>query len=258
MNSNQPIYSWDGKSILVAGASRGIGKEVAIQFGTSGSKVFLLARDIKELQKTQEIIQSQGGQAYCVQTDLLSSQSIDEAIKWIETETSSIDILVNAVGGFSKFLEFEKIDENEWNHVMHLNVTTAFMLTQKSLSLIKLARHGRIIHVGSIAGLGPNSHAKSYMPYGVAKSALMTMVKYLAKELGQYGITVNCVSPGTTATERVKNIRGQEGLEMIAKLNPLQHFLEPKDTVQAILFLASDHAGAITGINLNVNAGSVI
>ena len=251
-------YQWTGKVVLVAGASKGIGREVAIHFAMGGARVFLVARDATKLRQTQLAIEALGGQSSCLPTDLTSTQAIEKMLKQLGEETDVIDIVVNAVGGFIKFARFEEISEAEWDEVNGLNLKSAFMLSQKILPFLKASRAGRMIHVASIAGLGPNPHAPSYLPYGVAKGGLITLVKYLAKVLGEFGITVNAVSPGTTATERVTKLRGREGLEQLAKANPLQHVLEPQDTCQAILFLASSQAKAITGINLNVNAGSVM
>jgi 3-oxoacyl-[acyl-carrier protein] reductase len=112
--------------------------------------------------------------------------------------------------------------------------------------------------LGSIAGVSPNPHAKSYLPYGAAKAGVLGYTKHLAKELGGFGITVNAVSPGTTATERVMQIRSENDLQQLAAANPLNHRIEPSDSAAAVLFLASPQAKGITGVNLNVNAGSVM
>jgi NAD(P)-dependent dehydrogenase (short-subunit alcohol dehydrogenase family) len=174
----------------------------------------------------------------------------------IHDRFGKVDIFVHLVGGFTEFIPFEKITEHEWNQVLQLNLTSALLATQKIEPFLNDG--ARIVYTGSIAGLGPSPAVKSYMPYGVAKAGLMTMVKYLAKEFGSRKITVNSVSPGSTATERVRKIRGDAGLLEVAKGNPLNHVLQPEDSAAAILFLVSPQAQGITGTNLNVNAGSVM
>ena len=123
---------------------------------------------------------------------------------------------------------------------------------------MKRHQFGRIINIASIAGNGPNPYGMSYLPYGAAKAGLIGFTKHLAKELGAFGITVNSVSPGTTATDRVMQIRDPESLRKMAEQTPLKRLVPPEDTAQAVLFLSSDAAGGITGVNLNVNAGAVM
>ena len=151
-----------------------------------------------------------------------------------------------------------EITEIEWDEVLNVNLKSVFLCTQAVVPWMKIRPSGRIILLGSIAGVSPNPHAKSYLPYGAAKAGVLGYTKHLAKELGGFGITVNAVSPGTTATERVMQIRSENDLQQLAAANPLNHRIEPSDSAAAVLFLASPQAKGITGVNLNVNAGSVM
>ena len=141
---------------------------------------------------------------------------------------------------------------------MSLNLKSAFMVARAVIPSMKSNDFGRIINIGSIAGNGPNPYGTSYLPYGTAKAGLIGFTKHLAKELGPFGITVNSVSPGTTATERVLKVRDAQSLKRMADQAPLKRLVTPKDTAEAVLFLASEGAGGITGINLNVNAGVIM
>jgi NAD(P)-dependent dehydrogenase (short-subunit alcohol dehydrogenase family) len=243
------------KVAIVLGGSKGIGAQTSVQLAQHGATVCVLARNLKEIDSVIKTIHELGGKAYGYLVDVSISVDLENTLKKIQQE-HGIDIVVNLVGGFTKFINFENISEQEWQQVMHLNLTTAFHVCQKVYPLIN--DFGRVVLIGSIAGLGPNPNAKSYLPYGVAKSGLITMVKYLAIEFGAKKVTVNCVSPGTTATQRVKDLRGEENLITLAQKNPLHHILQPEDSASTILFLVSPQAQGITGTNINVNAGSVM
>ena len=117
---------------------------------------------------------------------------------------------------------------------------------------------GRIINIASRAGLAPNPGGPDYLPYGAAKAGVIGFTRLLAKELGPYGITVNSISPSTVLTQRVIKLRDPESLKKIAEIAPLRHLVEPRDIGEAVLFLASEGARYITGINLNVNGGNLM
>jgi 3-oxoacyl-[acyl-carrier protein] reductase len=122
-----------------------------------------------------------------------------------------------------------------------------------------MERHkGRIISIASIGGVGPNPYSHANPPYGSAKAGVIGFTKHLAKELGPYGITVNSVSPSTTLSARTYRVRDAETLRRLAERNPMGHLVEPEDIAEAIVFLASDKSRYITGVNLNVNAGTLI
>ena len=117
---------------------------------------------------------------------------------------------------------------------------------------------GRIINIASGAGIAPNPYAPSYLPYGAAKAGVIGFTKLLARDIGQHGVTVNAIAPGTTLTPRVAQVRDAASVEAIRSRNPMRALVEPIDTAQAALFLASDEARYITGVTLNVNAGNLI
>jgi 3-oxoacyl-[acyl-carrier protein] reductase len=169
-----------------------------------------------------------------------------------------VDILVNGVGGFTGKAPIEDMTEAQWDDVMNLNMKSAFLCAQAVVKTMKERRSGRIINIGSQAGSAPNPHGISFLPYGAAKAGLVGFTKHLAKELGPHNITVNVVSPGTTVTPRSAKNLGPEGLERVKAHNPMKTLIEPQDTAEAVLFLASEGGRYITGVNLNVNAGTLI
>jgi 3-oxoacyl-[acyl-carrier protein] reductase len=119
-------------------------------------------------------------------------------------------------------------------------------------------KRGRIINIASQSGSSPNPGTDSNLPYACAKAGLIAFTKHLAKQLGPHGITVNTVSPGTTLTPRVKNVWDAATIQKKAAASPLRCLVDAQDSADAVLFLASDESRHITGVNLNVNAGSVI
>jgi 3-oxoacyl-[acyl-carrier protein] reductase len=119
-------------------------------------------------------------------------------------------------------------------------------------------KKGRIVNIASGSGIAPNPFAPTYLPYGAAKAGVINMTKNLARELGPYQVTVNSISPGTTATPRVVKVRDEASRKRIAEQNPMRCLVEPQDTAEAALFLASAEARFITGVNLNVNAGNLM
>lgn len=250
--------SLSGKTAIVTGATQGIGEAIAIDLAAEGATVILFSRGLEEANALVQKISANGGQAFAYSVDVCIESQILHAVGLVLNTQVKIDILVNCVGGFGQFLPIEQVTSEEWDLVMSLNLKSAFMVARAVIPSMKSNDFGRIINIGSIAGNGPNPYGTSYLPYGTAKAGLIGFTKHLAKELGPFGITVNSVSPGTTATERVLKVRDAQSLKRMADQAPLKRLVTPKDTAEAVLFLASEGAGGITGINLNVNAGVIM
>jgi 3-oxoacyl-[acyl-carrier protein] reductase len=250
--------SLEGKTAIVTGATHGIGEAIAIDLAAQGARVILFSRGLEGANALVEKISASGGEAFAYSVDVCIESQIQHAVGLILNTQEKIDILVNCVGGFSQFLPIEEVTSEEWDLVMGLNLKSAFMVSRAVIPNMKSNHFGRIINIASIAGNGPNPYGISYLPYGTAKAGLIGFTKHLAKELGPFGITVNSVSPGTTATERVLKVRDPQSLERMVNQAPLKRLVTPQDTAQAVLFLASEGAGGITGMNMNVNAGVVM
>jgi len=162
------------------------------------------------------------------------------------------------VGGFHKFDKMTDIDDAEWHKVINTNLNSAFYCTRAVMESMEKNKFGRIINISSGAGIAPNPHAPSYVPYGAAKAGLLGMTKLLARDAGEYGITVNAIAPGTALTPRVRRVRNEESIRNIAQMNPMRNLIEPIDCAKAALFLASEDARYVTGITMMVNAGNLI
>jgi len=250
--------SLEGMVAVVTGASQGIGEAIALTLANHGAQIILFSRNPQNAQKLVQSIHANGGAATAYSVDVCNEGQVQRAVGQVLSQHQQVDILINCVGGFTKFLPIEEISSAEWDDVMHLNLKSAFLMARAVIPSMKQHQFGRIINIGSIAANGPNPYGASYLPYGAAKAGLVGFTKHLAKELGSFGITVNSVSPGTTATERVIKVRDPESLAKMAEQTPLKRLVTPTDTAQAVLFLSSTAAGGITGVNLNVNAGAVM
>jgi 3-oxoacyl-[acyl-carrier protein] reductase len=170
----------------------------------------------------------------------------------------AVDILVNGVGGFRGHGSILETREEDWDNVIALNMKSAFLCAQAVAGSMMEKRAGRIINIGSMAASAPNAHADSFLPYAAAKAGLIGFTKHLAKQLGPHGITVNAVSPSTTLTARARKNRDPASIERMKERVPMKTLIEAEDTAEAVLFLASPEARYITGVNLNVNAGTMI
>jgi len=205
-----------------------------------------------------ESISRAGGDAIGIGTDVLRSDALAALVSAVLGKWGAIDVLVNAAGGFHKIVPIVEITDEEWDRVVALNLKTTFLCARAVVPTMTAQKRGRIINIASQAGIAPNPHAPSYLPYGAAKAGVIGFTKLLARDLGPYGITVNAISPGTTATARVRSVRDHESLTKIASLNPMRSLVEPEDSTAVAVFLASEDARYITGANINVNAGAVM
>lgn len=247
-----------GATAIVTAAGQGLGEAIAKTLAREGAAVAVADINLAEAQRVGAEIEAAGGSALVLQADVTRAQEVADMVKAVLDRWSTVDILVNAAGGFHRFAPIVDISEEEWDRVIDLNLKTAFLCTRAVAKTMMERKKGRIINITSGAGIGPNPYAPSYLPYGAGKAGLIGFTKLLARDMGAYGITVNAVAPGTTLTPRVKKVRDAASIERIASQNPMKCLVEPEDTAEAVLFLASKESRYITGVTLNVNAGNVI
>jgi NAD(P)-dependent dehydrogenase (short-subunit alcohol dehydrogenase family) len=247
-----------GSVAIVTGASEGIAEETARTLAREGASVALVSRTLERTQRVAAEIEAGGGAALALRADVTKAAEVESAVSAVLAKWGRIDILVNGVGGFHGKATIEEISEAQWDEVIAVNMKSAFLCARAVARRMKEQGSGRIINIGSQAGTAPNPHSDSYLPYGAAKAGLIGFTKHLAKELGRFGITVNIVSPGTTLTPRARKNRDAAAIERLVSQSPMRSLVEPRDTAEAVLFLASGAAGHITGVNLNVNAGGMI
>lgn len=247
-----------GSVAIVTAAAQGLGEAIAKCFAREGATVAVVDINQGELERVAGEIEAAGGTALIQVVDVTKSSAVDRMVADVVERCGTVDILLNGAGGFHRLSPITEIADDEWERVIALNLTSAFYCSRAAARVMVEKKFGRIISISSGAGLAPNPHAPSYAPYGAAKAGVIGMSKLIARDLGPYNITVNCIAPGTTLTPRVKKVRDAESIAKIAAMNPMRHLVEPEDTAEAALYLASKEARYVTGVTLMVNAGNLI
>lgn len=247
-----------GASAIVTAAGQGLGEAIARLFAREGASVAVVDLNEAEALRVAGEIAAGQGSAIAWTADVADSARVERVVEEVTERLGTVDILVNGAGGFHQFAPLTDITDEEWDLVVRNNLRTTFVCSRAVARVMIERRKGRIVNIASGAGIAPNPSAPSYLPYGAAKAGVIGFTKLLARDIGQYGITVNAIAPGTTLTPRVAKVRDAASIEAIRTRNPMRALVEPIDTAQAALFLASDEARFITGVTLNVNAGNLI
>ena len=240
----------DGRVAMVTGASQGIGRACAVALAKAGAQVALAARNATKLAEVAAEIEAAGGRAMPFEMDLASEESIKAVTKAVVAQYGKLEILVNN-GGITRDNLMLRMKLADWNAVLQTNLTGAFLLTQAASSSMLKARWGRIINISSVVGeTGQAGQAN----YAASKAGLIGLTMSLARELASRNITVNAVAPGYISTPMTDVLNDQQRSAMLTQI-PLDRAGTPEDVAAAVVFLASDQAGYITGHVLDVNGG---
>ena len=235
--------------VIVTGASRGIGRAVAVRFGEAGAVVVVAARG-DHADATADEIRGEGGRAVSVSVDVTDTKQIDAMVGMALEDYGRIDVLVNNAGIVRDQLAM-RMTVADWNAVIATNLTAVFTCSRAVLRPMLKQRSGRIINVGSVVGQMGNA---GQVNYAATKAGLVGFSKALAREVATRGVTVNVVAPGMIDTEMTSGLAKPAREAMLAKI-PLGRLGTPDDIAAAIGFLASDEAAYITGHVLAVNGG---
>lgn len=241
-------------TVIVTGASRGIGKACARAFGKSGADVIINYTKSKE--KAEEVceeISKLGGRALPFCADVADRKAVDEMIAFAHSNFGSISTLVNNAG-IAEQIMFCDITEEKWDRMFAVDVKGVYNCIQAALPDMIHNKSGRIINISSMWGI---TGASCEVHYSAAKAAVIGMTKALAKELGPSGITVNAIAPGVISTEMNGNI-SEEIMSELKEETPIGRIGTPEDIAETALFLASPQASFITGEVISVNGGFVI
>jgi 3-oxoacyl-[acyl-carrier protein] reductase len=249
----QTRFDFTGQVVVLTGAAHGIGKGAADAFAAAGARVYVLDVDARAGEATVRAIRERGGRATFIAADATSAAQVDAAFDRLVSDAGRLDVLVNCTGGFTRLYTVEDTPEEEWDRVVALNLKTMFLCVKAAIPAFKRQRSGRIVSIGSIAGVSP--WPTTSPSYAAAKAGVHNLTRSLAVELGPHGVTVNAIAPGTTASERVVAVRGRAGLEEIGKAAPLGRVAEIEDMVGWILFLAAPESSHLTGQTISVNGG---
>lgn len=243
-----------GKVALVTGASRGIGRDIAIELAKAGANVAVnyAGSEARANEVVQEI-QGLGREAFAVQCDVANADSVAEMVKQTIERWGSLDILVNNAG-ITRDNLIMRMKEDEWDDVINTNLKGVFLCTKAVTRQMMKQKSGRIINISSVVGESGNAGQANYV---AAKAGVIGLTKTTAKELAPRGITVNAVAPGFITTDMTDKLT-DEIKEGMLKMIPLAKFGEPKDIANAVTFLASDDSRYITGQTIHVNGGMVM
>jgi len=247
----QSLFDFTGKTVLVTGASGGIGADIARRFSEAGANIALHYRSgAKAADSLATELIKKGTNAHVFQADLTDAKSVTTMMDTVCAHFTTIDVLVNNAGIFPS-VPLADMNLNEWKAMMAANTDSVFLCTQKAAEKMKESGSGAIINIASISGLNAGA---AHAHYNSSKAAVIMFGQSAAQELAPYGIRVNNVSPGLVSRPGIKEA-WPEGVNRWLKKTPLGRMAEPDDVADACLFLASPAARFITGINLPVEGG---
>jgi NAD(P)-dependent dehydrogenase (short-subunit alcohol dehydrogenase family) len=251
--------------VIVTGASQGIGAAIATGFAATGDHVVLAARNRDALSVTAEMVAAAGGIPMPVVTDVTDPDSVDTMVAAVMAAHGRIDVLVNNSGVAGPSGRLWEIEPDEWKSTFEVNVFGVYLATRAVLPVMVDQKSGSVVIVGSITGKRPLFGRSSY---ATTKAGVVGLTRTLANEAGPEGVRVNLVSPGFVAGPRLDwvieaqakargitpgEVRGEFEAE-----SPMGRLTEPEDVARAVVFLASEDAAGMTGVDLNVNSGAVM
>jgi len=244
----------DGKIALVTGASRGIGRAIALRLAEAGATVVVnYAGNVKAAQEVESMIVDAGGKAMLIQADIANTEAVEDMVKNISKEYGKIDILVNNAG-ITRDSLLMRMKENDWDAVINTNLKGIYNSTKAVTRIMMKQRSGRIVNMASVVGLTGNAGQANY---AAAKAGVIGFSKSMAKELASRGITVNIVAPGFIETDMTAVLPDQVKEELVSRI-PLAKLGNANNVASAVMFLVSDEASYITGQTLNVDGGMVM
>ncbi len=243
----------DNKTALVTGASQGIGEAIAKLLALQGARVVVAARNEEKLKSLAAYIDAGGGCARPLALDVSQPETFNERLKSLPADFGEIDILVNNAGITADNL-LARMSLDDWERVLRTNLTGAFALSKEVIRGMMKRRWGRIVNVSSVVGMMGNAGQANY---AASKAGLIGFTKSLARELGSRNITVNVVAPGYIETAMTESLP-EASREALTGSIALKRLGTVDDVAAAVLFLASEEAGYITGHTLNVSGGLYI
>lgn len=250
------MYELNGKVAIITGGSRGIGKGIATVMAKQGAKIAIADLLKEESEKTAAEINSNGGTAMAVQTDICDFEQVKKMVSEVKEKFGSVDILVNNAG-WDKMIPFDKTDPALWNKIIDINYKGVLNCVFCAMDHMKSQNYGKIINIASDAGrVGSSGEAV----YAGTKGAVISFSKSMARELAKNQINVNVICPGPTNTPLVAEMKqdsefNNKVLSSMEKIIPLKRMGVPEDIAYAVTFLSSKESDFITGQVLSVSGG---
>lgn len=242
----------DGKTALITGGSRGIGRELANIFSRAGADIIINYQNrAEEAEKTKRLVENNGCKALVFKADVSDNAQVKEMVNKSLAEFGKIDILINNAG-FSQPKFFLDIAENEWDKMISVHLKGAYNCCQHILPHMMERQQGKIINMSSVIGKNGGPWAGTH--YATVKAALIGMTKSLANQLARYHINVNCVAPGMIMTE-ISSWRTPEQLQAHTEMIALKRTGTTLESAYATLYLASPYADYVTGYTMDIGGG---
>ncbi len=244
------MTTFEGQTVIVTGAAQGIGAAIAEQFGAAGATVV-----VADLNGTgaQAVAGRIGHGSFAVTADVGDPDDVATLHAEVMDRTSRIDALVNNAA-IVPFTPWDDVDFAEWRRIMRVNLDGVYLMCRASSTVMRQRGYGRIVNIASNSFFAGTPNMAAYV---AAKGGVIGFTRALATELGAYGITVNAVSPGLVASEGVMASPHAEAFDFVGALQALKRRGMPADIAPAVVFLASEEAGWVTGATLNVDGGHV-
>jgi 3-oxoacyl-[acyl-carrier protein] reductase len=243
-------FDFGGRSVLVTGAGRGVGEEIARLFHASGARVAVTDVDAASAQGVAMSLDASGATAMGLALDVRRKEAFEQVRDRIATAWGSTDIVVNNAG-YAKRTPVDEISVEEFDDIVAINMRSVFLSCQVFSRHMRANGYGRIVNVTSLAGQNGGTVASAH--YAAAKAGAIMLSKYFAQQLAGSGVTVNAVSPGPIST--AKGRLSDEQVARIEKLVPIGRFAEASEMAAAVALLASDQGGFFVGATLDLNGG---
>jgi len=241
----------DGKVAIITGAGRGIGRAIALALARDGADVVVNDVDLQSAEAIADKVRAMGRRALPIKADVSVEEEVIKMVKTALKAFGKIDILVNNAAIFSS-ISLEDITEEKWDKTMKINLKSVFLCSQAVMKFMKRQRSGKIVNIASLAGKVGGIVAGA--DYAASKAGVICLTKSLAKQLASYSINVNAVAPAWIETDMMKDWP-RETKEAVLRQIPLGRFGKPEEVAEAVVFLASDGAGFITGATIDINGG---